>query len=150
MTEEEFIDDYLKHFGVKGMRWGVRREADVTTSVRLDQGVRRRRTKIVAKGGESHPAHTDAIKAAVQKRKLKKSGTDALSTDELRSLSNRLQLETQVQVLASPKGKKFVQRQIEQEGQKAVGRGVGKAAPFVAKKAKKGAATVATTAALAL
>jgi 2'-5' RNA ligase len=119
-------EEFIAHFGVKGMKWGVRKERSVSTSVRTDTGLVRRKTKVVAKGGESHPAHTDAIIAAVQKQKLRKSGTDALSTQELRELSTRLQLEAQVETLTTKKGKKFAKRQLETAGQQQIQRGIAK------------------------
>lgn len=36
MSEVE-VDDFLAHFGVKGMRWGVRRERDRSTETRKDR-----------------------------------------------------------------------------------------------------------------
>jgi 2'-5' RNA ligase len=139
---------FLEHYGVKGMRWGVRKAAAVTTQEHIDAGLLRRRTKVVAKGGQSAPAHNDAVKAAVQKQLIKKSGTNALSTQELRDLANRLQVENQVQLLLSSKGKQYVKGQLESQGKQALGRGVAKAAPHVVKKAKKTAATASTAALL--
>lgn len=116
-TKTERGAEFISHYGVKGMRWGVRKERAVSTTVRTDQGVFRRRTRVATKGGFGAEAHTDAVVAAVQKQKLKKSGTDALSTQELRELSTRLQLEQQVQVLATGKGQKFVKKQLESEAE---------------------------------
>lgn len=145
-TRVEAGEEFIAHFGVKGMRWGVRKERAVTTEVRTDQGLIKRQTKVQTKGGESHPATNDAIKAAVQKQKLKKSGAAALSNQELRELANRLQLEQQVGVLTSSKGKKFVTQELETETKKGLKKGAGVAAPVALKKAKKGAATVAVAA----
>jgi 2'-5' RNA ligase len=142
-TEVARGEEFIAHFGVKGMKWGVRKERSVSTSVQTDQGLVRRKTVVKTKGGESHPAHTDAIVAAVQKQKLKKSGTAALSTQELRELSTRLQLEAQVESLTSKKGKKFAQRQLETAGQQQIQRGV-------ARGIAKGAAKKGGTAALLL
>jgi|GEM_PF-1692670 hypothetical protein len=146
---EEFV---LEHFGIKGMRWGVRKERAVTAETHVDTGVFKRQTKIRTTGGEAHPAHVDAVRAAVQKQKLKKSGTDALSTQELRDLANRLQVENQVQMLTSSKGKRFVNKQLEEETKNQISRGtkkgIKKAAPHVIKKASKAAATGAVVVAL--
>lgn len=150
----ELGEEFLSHYGVKGMQWGVRRERAVTTQTHIDTGLRKRKTKVQAKGGEAHPAHGDAIKAAVAKQKLKKSGTDALSTQELRDLANRLQVENQVQLLTSSKGKQFVSRQFETEtknlARTGFQTGVSKVGPRVIKRAGRAAATGATTAALVL
>jgi hypothetical protein len=142
--------EFLAHYGVKGMHWGVRKEGAVTTQTHIDTGLRKRRTRVQTKGGESHPAHVDAVKAAVSKQILKKSGTDALSTQELRDLANRLQVENQVKILTSSKGKQFVQRELEGTTKQVAKTGARKAAPHVIKKVRKGAATAGTAAALAL
>lgn len=139
---------FLAHYGVKGMKWGVRQASAVTTQEHIDSGLARRQTKITAKGGEAAPAHTDAVKAAVAKQVIKKSGTNALSTQELRDLANRLQVEAQVKTLMSSKGQQFVQQQIKSEGQQQLRRGGAKIKRHVVKKATKGVATAATVAAL--
>ena len=139
--------EFIEHFGVKGMRWGVRNERSVATDIQRDTGIVRRKTKVRAKGGESQPAHDDAVKAAVQKQKLKKSGTDALSNTELKQLANRLELEVRVETLATKKGRKFISRQLETQGQqqlqKGLGRGISTTAGRVAKKGGKAAGTAA-------
>lgn len=147
--------EFLSHYGIKGMHWGVRRQGAVTTQSHIDSGILRRQTRIQTKGGESHPAANDAVKAAVSKQKLKKSGVAALSNAELRELQTRIQLEMQVKQLVTSKGQKVVAKQLEEEGKQQLSRGVRKAAlssPGVAKTVRKGArktaATVATTAVL--
>ena len=147
-SAEEFM---LEHYGVKGMRWGVRKQRDVSATPVTDTGLFKRRTQVLTTGGVSQPAHTDAVKAAIAKQKIKKSGTDALSTQELRDLANRLNVENQVGVLMSSKGKKYVEKQLEEEGKKALKRGVktGGAAALKSKKVRRTAATIATTAVLA-
>lgn len=139
----------VEHYGVKGMRWGVRRQGELTTQTHIDTGLVRRRTQVVAKGGASHPAHDDAVKAAVTRQKLKKSGTDALSNQELRELANRVQLENQVTLLTSSKGKRFVQQQLEEQSKQEFKKGAARAAPHVIRKVKRGAAVGAAAAALA-
>lgn len=113
--------EFLEHFGVKGMKWGVRRNrpmAAVTTESRVNAGVRGK-TKVKAKGGVAHPASPDAVKAASLKQKHKKSGAAALSNNELRELATRLQLEQQVKVLnaqSKSSGKKFVKETLADTG----------------------------------
>jgi 2'-5' RNA ligase len=115
------VDEFLlEHFGIKGMHWGFRKGPPVavapTAKSRVPFGSRRK-TKIDVEGGENHPAHVDAVKVAEAKIKLKKSGAAALSNQELREVANRMQLENQVALLTSHKGKRFVSRQLEIEGQ---------------------------------
>ena len=116
--------EFLEHYGVKGMRWGQRKSSsprEVTAESVVKSGLRSK-TKVKAKGGQAHPATDDAIKAAVQKQKLKKSGAAALSNKELSELRDRLQLEQQVTQLAAPKGKKFVTGQLKTQGQQTIQR----------------------------
>lgn len=182
---EKIVDElFLKHFGVKGMKWGVnrrkahgaraarlRKEGDalntaadrarggtrahalraqaqrankkaesfeksaasgskkkttekgaeaVTTTVKKDARLSRRaphkkQTRIIAKGGERQEADLDAIKAEGQKRKLKKSGVAAMSTKELRELTDRIRLEDQAVQLTTSKGKTKVQKILGRE-----------------------------------
>lgn len=89
----ETVDDVLEHYGVKGMRWGVRKKAPaVKTKVELDATPGRR---VKAKGGTGQPIAKDAKVAAVSRQKAKKSTVDALSNDELKSLVTRMNLEQQ-------------------------------------------------------
>jgi hypothetical protein len=72
MTDTE---SFLAHFGVKGMKWGVRKDAALagTSSV--------------------HSAHEDAVKAQAAKEKVKVSGVKSLSNEELQALVTRQNLE---------------------------------------------------------
>lgn len=115
---------FLAHYGIKGMRWGVRSHRDVSAQTHVDTGIVRRQTKIQTKGGAAHPAADDAVRAAIQKQKLKKSGTASLSNKELQDLARRLQLELQVETLTSSKGKSFVKKQLGQQGQQQVQKGL--------------------------
>lgn len=114
--------EFLAHFGVKGMRWGVRNHKGDPVAVtpqatsKVPHGTKRK-TKIEVDGGENHPAHEDAVKVAEAKAKLQKSGTAALSNKELQDVANRIQLEERVKILTSSKGKKFVKNQFQNEGQ---------------------------------
>ena len=121
MTATEAGREFIAHYGVKGMRWGVRKQTAVSAQSVVDAGLRRK-TKVKTKGGQAHPATDDAIKAAVQKQKLKKSGAAALSNKELSELRDRLQLEQQVKSLAAPTGQKFVTGQLKTQGQQTIQR----------------------------
>lgn len=136
-TQAEAGAAFLAHFGVKGMKWGVRRESTIGTTTQIDTGVVRRQTKVTTTGGESQPAHGDAVKAAVQQRKFKKSGAAALSNQELRELAQRIQLEEQVKSLTTKKGRKFATRQLESAGQQQLQKGLGSAAARGAARAGK-------------
>jgi len=90
----------LEHFGVKGMRWGVRR-------------------KNVRPSG-------DAATADKLKSKLKSGGTKALTNKELKKLVERMNLEKQYKNLAptpaTKKAGKFVADMLLQAGKSEISR----------------------------
>ena len=79
MTQPTTVDDVLAHFGVKGMKWGVRKN-------------------------RSGSASEDAQRADAAKKKIKtEGGIKALSNNELRDLVNRMNLEQQYSNLTGQK-----------------------------------------------
>lgn len=75
------VDDFLAHYGVKGMKWGVRR-----------------------KRGSNGLVSTEAERASQLLEKVKKEGgVQSLSNKELGDLNKRLQLERQYSQLIMPK-----------------------------------------------
>lgn len=71
ITTDALVDDFLEHYGVKGMRWGKRKKVD------------------------REPASDDASRAAELNDRLKKSGTSALTNKELQEVVTRMNLEQQ-------------------------------------------------------
>jgi hypothetical protein len=117
-----FVGEFLEHYGIRGMHWGVRRSrpSPVATAPKATSVVphgEKKKTKIQTEGGENHPAHSDAIKVAEARTKLAKSGPAALSNQELREVATRLQLETQVAQMTTPAARKFVTNLLRQQGQ---------------------------------
>lgn len=112
--------EFLAHYGVKGMHWGQRKAPPmaVTPTARsvVPQGAKRK-TKVETEGGENHPASDDAIKVAMAKAKLKKSGTSALTNKELQDVANRVELEARVKRAVQPAGQKFVSNLLKTQGQ---------------------------------
>jgi hypothetical protein len=128
-TTLEVGQEFVKHHGIKGMHWGVRREELRTKRLakRTSKEAARRanpnrapapvrvtdsigvssvkKTTIKTVGGEDHPAHADAITVAVSQQKLKKSGIHTLSNTELQQMTQRMQLEAQVHSLQSRRKK---------------------------------------------
>lgn len=106
--------EFLSHYGVKGMRWGVRK-SDSPTEVAISTNQARftGKTKLKAEGGTKQPASKDAVKVATQKQKLKKSGAAALSDQELRDIITRTQLETQAQAAVATRGQRFLKKHLE-------------------------------------
>lgn len=70
------VEEILEHYGVKGMKWGIRK------------GKWGRKAKIEKNGpaNDAKSAHRSYVRA-------KNSGVEALTTKELRALNERLQLE---------------------------------------------------------
>lgn len=87
----------IRHYGVKGMRWGVRKERTPTDVVVKQTPGKHVKTA----GGKNQPASEDAVKVAKLRQTAKKSTTDALSTQELQLLVSRMNLEQQYSNLAS-------------------------------------------------
>lgn len=96
MWQYNYSDDYLAHYGVLGMRWGVRKD----------------KTKGGSRKIKSTPVHDD-YKKAHSGKSLK-----SMSDSELRSVNNRLQMERQYSELTrkTSKGKKVVNTLIKTAG----------------------------------
>lgn len=113
----------LEHFGVKGMKWGVRKDRSAPASVETTLK-RSGKVKLKTSGGARQPVAPDALKAAVAVQTLKKSGAAALSNDDLRELNTRLQLEQQATELTSkrrPAAEKFVKETLVNTGKRQTG-----------------------------
>lgn len=90
------LEEFLEHYGVKGMKWGVRRKRPGMTRVEVAAPAGRR---VQTRGGSGQRASEDAIRAAVARQKARKSTTDSLSNRELQELVTRLNLEQQYERL---------------------------------------------------
>jgi len=105
MLPKEWLEDEgLKHHGIKGMKWGVRRPLGPTGRVEVTT-ITTPGKKVKAEGGSGQPAHEDAVRVATSKQKAKMSTTDSLSTKELQELVNRMNLEQQYSRLTSDPSK---------------------------------------------
>ena len=103
-------EDALAHFGVKGMRWGVRRsqaELDSGAPTPVSVTTKEGSSKIKTSGGTKQGAADDAKRVAAIQQKLKKSGSNSLTNKEMQDLVTRMNLEQQLYRLAPPKQAKF-------------------------------------------
>lgn len=118
ITEDD-IRYALIHWGVKGMKWGVRRNSSSSGSSAggssgsggasgSTEGMSKRQEKKAAKAAArkqelreliKRPVTEDAADAASKRGRTKKHGTDALSNDELKALVQRMNLEQQFAAL---------------------------------------------------
>lgn len=107
-------DDELEHYGVPGMKWGIRRS-------------RKQLARAARERGDTPADSSDSSSSEDSQRARSLSGRSAssLSNKELQELNNRLNLEEQYARLTSPKptpasrrkeiGKKFMDKYIENE-----------------------------------
>jgi hypothetical protein len=118
------VDALLAHYGVKGMRWGVRKttvsDAGGGKEVKVRAALGNR--VVVTSGGSKRALSEDATKAAVYRQVAKKSNVRSLSNKELQDLVTRMNLEQQYAQLDKKKrdeGRKTVEG-IFQAGKAAV------------------------------
>ena len=113
LTETELE---LKHYGVKGMKWGVRKSDRAPSTSQQEVTITQKKpgTFAKSKGGKGLPISEDAKAALETRQKARASTTDALSNKELQQLVTRMNLEQQYNNLAfqsdrRSKGARFVQ-----------------------------------------
>jgi len=125
----------LLHYGVKGMRWGIRRSRPSgPTNVAVSQ---KGRKKLKAVGGENQPASSDAVATKTLGQVAKKSGYQALSNDELQAYTRRLNLEANAKRLDydnKPVAHKFILGLLGKTGKSAAEQAANEAASKQVKK----------------
>lgn len=120
----EGISEFLAHYGVRGMRWGVRSRSGSHTS--------------------NHPVSPDAARATATKLQIKRSGTQSVTNADLQHLVTRMNLETQYGKLNSAhvnSGQRYVaklgQDVLKQEAASLVSKYAAKGAEHLIKKYTK-------------
>lgn len=127
------VDDFLQHYGVKGMKWGQRKSESgggIKSKIQKFNEERNAPKAVTARqkpgqfvktsGGGKQKAHDDAVRAQFSRQKAKASTTDSLSNQELQQLVTRMNLEVQYQNLSSQvdrrsSGQKMVNTLLGQE-----------------------------------
>lgn len=151
MGQPQYVDNYLAHYGVMGMRWG-KSGAGKSASGSTTKSISGKPVKTVAGKpvttvvGKAKPSssgtktvtgrpHEDAKRAKTAKTKADTKGTDSLSNKELQDVITRMNLEQQYSKL-SPKttsaGQKFAKdllvntakQQASQMASKAAAKGI--------------------------
>lgn len=119
------VEEFLSHYGVKGMKWGTRKSTPgllpgASTSMRVGRAVgnrvNRRRT---AKSTPSEPTHTDFARATDIHSRAKAHGTRVLSNQEMRDVIARMELEQKYSNLNVGQGKAGSSK-VKREGSKFV------------------------------
>lgn len=108
---DAIVNDIIAHHGVKGMKWGVRKDRS-PQSVSIATKRKGTKSEVKTKGGGNQPVHPDAVSARTVGQQRKKSGLDTLSNKELEAYARRLDLEQRVKRLESQDthGKNFIQK----------------------------------------
>lgn len=107
------VDEVLEHVGVRGMRWGVRK--DRTTRVKVGEELKTIKVP--------HNTSTDAMKAHNASVMIKKHGLKALTNQELKDLNYRINLEQNFRKMVPKeegrikKGRDTMEKMIWQAGQ---------------------------------
>lgn len=110
MTQSAKLDDFLEHYGVPGMKWGVRKrigdakgrvKSELKERTSTETTVRAKPGQIVrVVGGNKRLPHEDAVKARTSEQIAKRSTLDALSNKDLQHLVQRMNLEQQYRQMA--------------------------------------------------
>lgn len=114
MEDEPLEEDYFAHFGIKGMRWGVRRGSKGSLSSKI-------RT---ARDRRIHPRETRQARTTRRNREyLRKLPVKYLTNEELKSRLSRAKMEKELRDIEhenTQKARKVVQDVVQREGSKLV------------------------------
>lgn len=120
------LDDTLAHYGIRGMRWGVRKNRSSpteTTKEPVDVTIKSYPGgKIQTSGGHNQPPHDDAKRASAYRQQARVSGPNSLSNAQLKALIERIRLENdynkiraaEIEAAKSP-SRRFLEKFIKSE-----------------------------------
>lgn len=160
MTE---VDDFLEHYGVKGMRWGVRRSASELARGSSSESTTKKSNRPAwqsppskAKSAMDKPVKLsrkesrrakkqkelskDAIEFNSLKQKVKKNGLESLTNDDLKKINQRMELQQKYSKAFPKKKNPFVEILVEgvlsEVGTTAVSAAIAKGDPIKTAKIK--------------
>lgn len=108
------VSRILSHHGIKGQKWGVRKNQNLSKVTVIDKGKR-----LKTSGGKGLKADPSAVQARIIGQKAKGSGIKVLSDAELKTYANRLNLEQNVKRLQfadKPAAERFILGLLGQTG----------------------------------
>lgn len=156
MSKMDMSPDELVHFGIPGMKWGVRKASSSSSAPSGSTEVvvtskRGKKTTLQAKGGARHGPAQEAIDTIAAIQKSKASGLVTLSNKEIKDAVTRMNLEQQYIKLTGidkTRGQQFIAKFLKIAGNKQVQKiakdvwSSDQIAAALAKKTAKGAAKV--------
>lgn len=99
-------EEFLEHYGVKGMKWGKhKKSSSPQEQVQVMSRVNPKTNAIEVKGGTGYRPSHEAIQTAAANHLARKSGVKALTNKDLQDAITRMNLEQQF-VRLTPKSKK--------------------------------------------
>lgn len=87
------LESVLSHYGIKGMKWGVRRTPEQLGRARAQRKAKKAAVKKQKQTDRSLPASEDSKRASESRRIAANAGPQKLSNKELEFLVNRMNLE---------------------------------------------------------